>query len=82
MTIAFFALSGLDLLGALSEIEKDKESIIDWIYSLQVVPNLAGTNADRCGFRGSSTLGNAYNTEQVMHSILNTDFVFPCIYLY
>lgn len=42
MTIAFFALSGLDLLNALDVIEKDRQNIIDWIYSLQVLPNIEG----------------------------------------
>ena len=42
VTIAYFALSGLDLLGALHEIEKDKTDIIEWIYSLQVLPNSSG----------------------------------------
>ena len=43
MTIAFFAISGLDLLDALAVLEKDKEAIIEWIYSLQVLPNNTGT---------------------------------------
>ena len=37
LTIAFFALSGLDVLNALDEIADDKSSYIDWIYSLQVL---------------------------------------------
>eukprot|EP00058_Branchiostoma_floridae_P024457 XP_002609947.1 hypothetical protein BRAFLDRAFT_124378 [Branchiostoma floridae] len=37
LTVAFFALSGLDLLGALETI--NKQEIIDWIYSLQVLPD-------------------------------------------
>ncbi|KAL8610793.1 hypothetical protein ACOMHN_016776 [Nucella lapillus] len=60
MTIAFFALSGLDLLGALHEVEKDKSAFIDWIYSLQVLPNSSGSNVSQCGFRGSSTMGHSY----------------------
>ncbi|XP_076443833.1 geranylgeranyl transferase type-1 subunit beta-like [Babylonia areolata] len=60
MTIAFFALSGLDLLGALHEIEDDKLDIIEWIYSLQVLPNSSGTNSSQCGFRGSSTMGHSF----------------------
>ncbi|XP_072372576.1 geranylgeranyl transferase type-1 subunit beta isoform X2 [Scyliorhinus torazame] len=36
LTIAFFALSGLDMLSALHLV--DKASIIEWIYSLQVLP--------------------------------------------
>lgn len=42
MTMAFFAISGLDLLGALDEIESERLDIIKWIYSLQVLPNYAG----------------------------------------
>jgi len=42
MTIAFFALSGLDMLNALDVIEKERKNIIDWIYSLQVLPNKDG----------------------------------------
>ena len=37
LTIAFFALSGLDVLNALDEIADDRENYIDWIYSLQVL---------------------------------------------
>jgi len=44
MTIAFFALSGLDLLNALDKIENERQSIIDWIYSLQVLPDQQGKN--------------------------------------
>ena len=42
MTIAFFALSGLDLLNALESIEKQKNYIVEWIYSLQILPNKDG----------------------------------------
>nr|XP_022333798.1 geranylgeranyl transferase type-1 subunit beta-like isoform X1 [Crassostrea virginica] len=55
MTIAFFALSGLDLLNALESIEKQKNHIVEWIYSLQILPNKDGSNIHQCGFRGSST---------------------------
>lgn len=36
LTIAFFALSGLDVLDALDVV--DKSALIEWIYSLQVLP--------------------------------------------
>lgn len=36
LTIAFFALSGLDMLDSLDLVNKD--DIIEWIYSLQVLP--------------------------------------------
>jgi geranylgeranyl transferase type-1 subunit beta len=39
LTVAFFAISGLDILNALDVLdEKKKGHIIDWIYRLQVVP--------------------------------------------
>ena len=37
MTIAYFSISGLDILGALDELGADRKAeLIDWIYSLQV----------------------------------------------
>lgn len=36
LTIAFFALSGLDMLDSLDVV--NKHDIIEWIYSLQVLP--------------------------------------------
>lgn len=36
LTIVFFALSGLDVLDALDVV--DKPALIEWIYSLQVLP--------------------------------------------
>uniref|UniRef100_UPI00398F1308 geranylgeranyl transferase type-1 subunit beta n=1 Tax=Pristiophorus japonicus TaxID=55135 RepID=UPI00398F1308 len=59
LTIAFFALSGLDMLSALHLV--DKASIIEWIYSLQVLPTEDKSNLYRCGFRGSSHLGIPYS---------------------
>ncbi|RXG68927.1 Geranylgeranyl transferase type-1 subunit beta [Armadillidium vulgare] len=38
VTVLFFALSGLDILDSLDVIsEEERERIIDWIYSMQVV---------------------------------------------
>ncbi|KAG8598132.1 hypothetical protein GDO81_002508 [Engystomops pustulosus] len=59
LTIAFFALSGLDMLNSLHVV--DKVEIIEWIYSLQVLPTEDKSNLDRCGFRGSSCLGLPFN---------------------
>lgn len=36
LTVIFFALSGLDVLDALDVI--DRNAMIEWIYSLQVLP--------------------------------------------
>lgn len=38
-TIAFFAVSGIDVLDSLDSLSKEaKQNIIDWIYRLQVIP--------------------------------------------
>ena len=37
--MCFFALSGLDVLDALDVVEENRQDIIDWIYSLQVLPD-------------------------------------------
>lgn len=42
MTVAFFAISGLDIINSLNVLDKDKDKIIDWIYSLQVLPDATG----------------------------------------
>ncbi|XP_070543035.1 geranylgeranyl transferase type-1 subunit beta-like [Ptychodera flava] len=75
LTIAFFALSGLDLLNALDTIEEEKQDIINWIYSLQVLPDKddRGKNLSKCGFRGSSTIGLPYNESRDPSSAVNYD---------
>lgn len=42
VSVAFFAVSGLDVLESLQEIEGSRDHIINWIYSLQVQPNDTG----------------------------------------
>ncbi|KAG8011952.1 Geranylgeranyl transferase type-1 subunit beta [Nibea albiflora] len=61
LTIIFFALSGLDVLDALDVI--DRNLMIEWIYSLQVLPTEDQSNLSRCGFRGSSHIGVPYSTQ-------------------
>lgn len=70
MTVAYFAVSGLDLLNALDTIE-NKEHIIEWIYSLQVLPNSDRTNLDRCGFKGSHATNYQENCPYDSASDLN-----------
>ena len=69
MTMLYFCLSGLDVLGALQAKvgEKEAKEIIEWIYAQQVLPPpvSGGSGAvgseqpdySRCGFRGGSSLG-------------------------
>lgn len=38
--VAYFSISGLDVLNALNELSsEDKDNIIRWLYTLQVVDN-------------------------------------------
>eukprot|EP00730_Choanoeca_flexa_P002544 TRINITY_DN11086_c0_g2_i4.p2 TRINITY_DN11086_c0_g2~~TRINITY_DN11086_c0_g2_i4.p2 ORF type:complete len:345 (+),score=58.81 TRINITY_DN11086_c0_g2_i4:1867-2901(+) len=57
MTLVFFSLSGLDLLDKLPEGE-ERQAIIDWIYSLQVLPT---ADHPAGGFRGSTSFGHSFN---------------------
>lgn len=66
MTILFFGLSGLDILGALDTLtEEDKQQMIDWIYAQQILPNESKTNLHRCGFRGASFIGAPFSSTPV-----------------
>ncbi|KAL4717168.1 hypothetical protein ACJJTC_017055 [Scirpophaga incertulas] len=57
VTIAYFSVSGLDVLGAISSISQElKSRIIDWIYRLQVTPNGKYADMSSCGIQGSSTI--------------------------
>jgi geranylgeranyl transferase type-1 subunit beta len=62
LSVAYFCVSGLDVLGALARV--DSKRVVDWIYSLQVLPppeGADGLSAERCGgFRGCGYLGAAY----------------------
>lgn len=65
MTLVFFAVSGLDMLGALDTMSaKEKQEAVDWIYAQQILPGEDG-DLSLCGFRGSSFIGAPF---QVLHS--------------
>lgn len=53
LSLSFFSISGLDVLGNLSLIEKHREEFINWIYLFQILPDAEETTIHRCGFRGS-----------------------------
>lgn len=62
VTIAFFAVCGLDVLDRLHLLSDEaKKEIIEWIYSYQVVPSESGPKSG--GFVGSSTL-NVANADE------------------
>lgn len=69
MTLAFFCLGALGLLGELdnSISQQNKSDWIDWIYAQQVLPtgNTPDANAANCGFRGSSWSGRPFNPNAV-----------------
>eukprot|EP01097_Dermamoeba_algensis_P007314 TRINITY_DN4611_c0_g1_i1.p1 TRINITY_DN4611_c0_g1~~TRINITY_DN4611_c0_g1_i1.p1 ORF type:complete len:352 (+),score=66.63 TRINITY_DN4611_c0_g1_i1:94-1149(+) len=73
LTFIFFNVSSLDLLGALDTI--NKEQVIQYIYSLQVLPYTSPEvkvtggeplNAASCGFRGSHFVGDKYPTTNAL----------------
>jgi len=66
LMIAHMAIFSLDVLGALHTVE-DKQKIIDWIYSLQIVPNKKSNNLHRCGFRGGDSSGECDNKNNTSH---------------
>lgn len=38
--VAYFTISGLDILNSLNEFSKEeRENIIKWLYSLQIIDN-------------------------------------------
>ncbi|XP_059163268.1 geranylgeranyl transferase type-1 subunit beta-like [Physella acuta] len=73
VSVAFFAISGLDVLESLSDIEDKQNNIIQWIYSLQIQPDSAGSNYKQCGFRGCSMLGHLYDTEKAREQVIPWD---------
>ncbi|KAI9315000.1 geranylgeranyl transferase type-1 subunit beta-like protein [Dichotomocladium elegans] len=74
MTLAFFCLGALELLGELQTAisKQDKLDWIEWIYAQQILPTgqKPDPNRARCGFRGSSASGypfepNAKHTQHI-----------------
>ena len=67
LSLAYFCVAGLDVLAQLGKIDAPlRAGIVEWIYSLQVLPpsdGCAGLPADRLGgFRGSGYLGAAHSS--------------------
>ncbi|CAL1526968.1 unnamed protein product [Lymnaea stagnalis] len=73
VSVAFFAISGLDVLESLKDIDEKRDNIIKWIYSLQIQPDLNGTNHKQCGFRGCSMLGHLYDTDKAKEQVIPYD---------
>eukprot|EP00698_Gefionella_okellyi_P001395 TRINITY_DN11340_c0_g1_i2.p1 TRINITY_DN11340_c0_g1~~TRINITY_DN11340_c0_g1_i2.p1 ORF type:complete len:324 (-),score=44.27 TRINITY_DN11340_c0_g1_i2:105-1076(-) len=58
--LVYFAVSALDVLGAIDRIE-NKEHIIEWMYSLQFICG------DRSGFRGGHFEGQPFGRNESPH---------------
>lgn len=67
LTLAYFVLNSLDVTGQLDHpaVQDHREAMINWIYSLQVVPDPSNPEkeAQNFGFRGSPFFGNAFNPQ-------------------
>uniref|UniRef100_H2YT30 Prenyltransferase alpha-alpha toroid domain-containing protein n=1 Tax=Ciona savignyi TaxID=51511 RepID=H2YT30_CIOSA len=74
LTVAFFALSGLGVLDALDAIpDKDKQEIIEWIYTLQVVGNKAKSSAFNCVFNCRDIIYFSFCYTESMETTNNYD---------
>ncbi|EFA75351.1 hypothetical protein PPL_11428 [Heterostelium album PN500] len=62
LSLTYFVISGLDLLGKIDEIPIAKKDIIDWVYSRQIIPSESNPDdfIKNCGFRGANFLGQPY----------------------
>jgi geranylgeranyl transferase type-1 subunit beta len=71
MTLLYFVISGLDILGKLDEqIPQDEQKdIIEWIYAQQVQPSGDDDqNIANCGFRGGSFFGGCFANNEPINS--------------
>ncbi|XP_071546819.1 geranylgeranyl transferase type-1 subunit beta isoform X2 [Panulirus ornatus] len=70
MTVLFFALSGLDLLDGLDEVDDtERRDIINWIYSLQILPGDDKDQMANAGFRGGTSLAGCRGTSDYTSNI-------------
>ena len=61
VTVAYFAISGLDLLDSLDMVENEKAGMVAWLYKCLISPPISQDDVDqvvltKCGFRGSPAL--------------------------
>ncbi|XP_076066537.1 geranylgeranyl transferase type-1 subunit beta [Oratosquilla oratoria] len=74
MTVLFFALSGLDLMETVEDISSaERKQIIDWIYTLQILPQEGQYESSHCGFRGGSSLMGDSTKMPKSQSVLELD---------
>jgi len=62
VTVAYFAISGLDLLDRLDIVESEKAGMVSWLYKCLISPSVDQKKSvdpevlTKCGFRGSPAL--------------------------
>jgi len=61
LTLAYFALAGLDILNGLQD-NIDVKNCIDWIYNLQILPSHTH-HPINCGFRGGTFYGQPFGVK-------------------
>lgn len=67
LTLAYFVISGLDILNALDSVI-DKEQVISWVLSFQVQPTNKDYNHGKfCGFYGSRSIQFSPDDTMYMH---------------
>ena len=69
MTMLYFCVVGLDLLGGLEEVVDDgspnggfRARIIEWIYNSQITSNDGAYSSRHCGFRGGPYFGRPFQS--------------------
>ena len=54
--LAYFAISGLDIMNKLEKLPHNRQDLIDWIYNHQIATIVSDSSKGCCGFRGSTSL--------------------------
>jgi geranylgeranyl transferase type-1 subunit beta len=58
LSLLYFALTALDVLGAIDTLKSDvKEALVHYLYTMQVLPEAGTNDIARCGFRGGTYVG-------------------------
>jgi geranylgeranyl transferase type-1 subunit beta len=66
--LAYFAISGLDILSKLDKLPHSKQALIDWIYFHQITDTISKrTTSAICGCRGSTSLVTQENKSVQNH---------------
>lgn len=67
LLIAYFSITGLDIINSLDKLPVDRSIIIDWIYRNHIHKYIYNIDSGICGFRGSSTLLTDINANTQNH---------------